>query len=175
MDDRDIMSEQECVVVRKAATRVSGHYPLRVNYFNPVTLQDRDSIRCRSRFISCSELGCRTHAGATARYGDRYQVECPTDNAYPQSDDEKPRKARPMAFRKEFRHLLGRKFLRHHGAQITMSMSKRHRPGYGRWTPSSGHPENAETRWSTAHAGGRVGVIFILRASTASVGGRHRH
>jgi hypothetical protein len=81
-----------------------------------------------------------------------------TDNAYPQSDDEKPRKARPMAFRKEFRHLLGRKLLRHHGAQITRTISKRHRPGYGRWTPSSGHPENAETRWSTAHAGGRVGV-----------------
>jgi hypothetical protein len=158
MDDRDIMSEQECVVGRKAATRVSGHYPLRVNYFNPVTLQDRGSIRCGSRFISCSELGCRTHAGATARYGDRYQVDARLiTHTLNQMTRSRGRRG-PMAFRKEFRHLLGRKLLRHHGAQITRTISKRHRPGYGRWTPSSGHPENAETRWSTAHAGGRVGV-----------------
>jgi hypothetical protein len=119
MDDRDIMSEQECVVGRKAATRVSGHYPLRVNYFNPVTLQDRGSIRCGSRFISCSELGCRTHAGATARYGDRYQVDARLiTHTLNQMTRSRGRRG-PMAFRKEFRHLLGRKLLRHHGAQIT--------------------------------------------------------
>jgi len=110
----------------------------RVNHFNRCDPPDRGSIRCRSRFISCSELRCRTHAEATARYGDRYQVDARLITHTLNHMTRSRRKARPMAFRKEFRRPLGRKLLRHHGAQITRPISKRHRPGYGRRTRSSG-------------------------------------